>query len=63
MCSGLLKQKKENPNHKLIYISCEAKTLGDNLKTLVDGGYRLRQIESFDMFPHTDKIEWVAVLD
>jgi len=61
--NGLIAQKKANPDHRLIYISCEADSLSKNLKTLTEGGYKLRQLESFDMFPHTEKIEWIAVLD
>ena len=63
VCDGLIAQKKKYPYLKLIYVSCEAETLGNNIKTLCENGFKLRQIESFDMFPHTDKLEWIAVLD
>lgn len=63
VCKFLITYRKENPSHKLIYVSCEEASLSKNLKQLISGGYKLRQLESFDMFPHTEKIEWLAVLN
>ena len=59
LCS--LKRNKTSSN-KLIYVSCEAKSLARDLKVLTENGYTLRQVECFDMFPHTDKLEWLCVL-
>jgi 23S rRNA (uracil1939-C5)-methyltransferase len=50
------------PNVKLIYVSCEAATLARDLKILTTSGHKVRQVEAFDMFAQTDKMEWVAVL-
>ena len=47
---------------KLIYVSCEPKTLARDLASLVDVGYRVAQVRLFDMFPQTDQVESVAVL-
>ncbi len=47
---------------RLIYVSCEAETLIRDLKELTQQGRRLRQLECFDMFPFTEKLEWLAVL-
>lgn len=46
----------------LLYVSCDIKTLARDLEELTKSGARLRQIEAFDMFPHTEKLEWLAVL-
>lgn len=51
-----------NPSCQLIYVSCEMKTLARDLKELQESGYVLRQLEAFDMFAQTDKLEWLAVL-
>ncbi len=60
--AGLLKNMFENRRStQLIYVSCEMETLARDTKILLDSTLRLRQIEAFDMFPHTDKMEWVAV--
>jgi 23S rRNA (uracil1939-C5)-methyltransferase len=47
---------------KFIYVSCEVETLARDLKALTASGHRVRQIEAFDMFAQTDKLEWLAVL-
>jgi 23S rRNA (uracil1939-C5)-methyltransferase len=46
----------------MIYVSCEAKTLARDLKVLTSTGFKVRQLEAFDMFPQTEKLEWLAVL-
>ena len=46
----------------LIYVSCDVETLARDLADLTQRGFKLRQVESFDMFCHTDKLEWLAVL-
>lgn len=48
---------------RLIYVSCEPATLARDLRLLVDGGLQLREVQPLDMFPHTQHIECVSVLD
>jgi 23S rRNA (uracil1939-C5)-methyltransferase len=57
--AGMLGKGK---NTKLIYVSCEVKTLARDLKDLVAAGRHIIQLQAFDMFPHTDKMEWLAVI-
>lgn len=53
----------DRPKARLIYVSCDAETLARDLHDITQkAGLRVRQIEAFDMFPQTDKMEWVAVL-
>ena len=47
---------------KFIYVSCEVETLARDLKALTLSGHKVRQVEAFDMFAQTDKLEWLAVL-
>jgi len=58
----LLETKKKSPSLELLYVSCEATTLTRDLKLLTEGGFTLRQLECFDMFPHTEKLEWLVIL-
>ena len=53
---------RANSETKFIYVSCEAATLARDLAKLCESGHRVRQIEAFDMFAQTDKLEWIAVL-
>ena len=48
--------------HSVLYLSCEVKTLARDLEGLLASGARLKQLEAFDMFPHTEKMEWLAVI-
>ncbi len=52
----------QNPQTRLIYVSCEMDTLARDLKDLSSSNKQLKQLESFDMFPQTNKMEWLAVL-
>ena len=53
---------RSNSSTKLIYVSCDVETLARDLKSLSNSGHKVRQIEAFDMFAQTDKLEWIAVL-
>lgn len=52
----------ERADSRLIYVSCEAETLVRDLKEMTSQGRTLRQLECFDMFPFTQKLEWLAVV-
>ncbi len=47
---------------KLVYISCNPKTLARDLRALAAGGYRIAGLEPYDFFPHTPHLEILAVL-
>lgn len=47
---------------KLIYVSCEPKSLARDLNRLVEANYRIVEIQPFDMFPQTDEVENVVLL-
>lgn len=48
---------------RLIYVSCEPKTLARDVARLADAGYRVARVRLFDMFPQTEQVESVAVLN
>jgi tRNA/tmRNA/rRNA uracil-C5-methylase (TrmA/RlmC/RlmD family) len=48
---------------RLVYVSCDAATLSRDLKVLVEGGFELTDLRVFDLFPMTEHVELVAVLD
>ena len=47
---------------KLIYVSCEPRSLARDLDRLVAANYRVIQIQPFDMFPQTEEVETVVLL-
>ena len=46
----------------MIYVSCNPKTLGENLVELTEAGYTVEKVKVFDNFPHTGHIETVVKL-
>lgn len=48
---------------RIVYISCNPKTQVRDILILQKSGYRVTAIQPVDMFPHTDHIECIAVLE
>jgi 23S rRNA (uracil1939-C5)-methyltransferase len=45
----------------VIYVSCDVATLARDARTLVDGGYQLRDLSGMDLFPNTAHVETIAL--
>lgn len=48
---------------RLAYVSCEPLSLARDLDHLGQAGYRVAKVQPFDMFPQTDKVETLVLLD
>ena len=46
----------------IIYVSCNPKTLVNDLKVLRDRGYEVREVKVKDMFPQTGHVECVVLI-
>ncbi len=46
----------------VVYVSCNPKSLGRDLRGFAEAGYRPVSISPFDFFPHTPHLETLAVL-
>lgn len=47
---------------KIVYVSCAPDTLARDVNILVNNGYKVRNIQPVDMFPHTNHVETVALM-
>ena len=48
---------------RAIYVSCNPGALSTELPQICEQGYRITRVQPVDMFPHTEHIETVVVLD
>lgn len=46
----------------IVYVACDPPTLARDVRTLVNAGYVIHAIETFEMFPHTSHVETVVAL-
>ena len=48
---------------KIVYISCNPETQARDFSFLTRKGYKVKKIQPVDMFPHTEHVETVALLE
>lgn len=48
---------------RIVYVSCNASALADNMKALADAGYVSGSVQPLDMFPQTPHVELVVALE
>ena len=48
---------------RLVYVACAAEALQRDLQPLTERGYRLAAVRLCDLFPHTEHVELVALLE
>ncbi len=46
----------------IVYVSCNPKSLAENLKELAAAGYQAQRVKLVDMFPHTPHVETVVLM-
>ena len=56
---GLLKSGPK----MIAYVSCDPSTLARDAARLIGGGYRLKQVTPFDLFPQTFHIESISIFE
>ncbi|MCF7793638.1 MAG: 23S rRNA (uracil(1939)-C(5))-methyltransferase RlmD [Candidatus Cloacimonetes bacterium] len=56
-------EKLDDSIIKIVYISCDPNTQKRDVKMILQKGFKVNLMQSFDMFPHTFHIENVMVLE
>ncbi len=51
------------PAKRLVYVSCNPASAGNDVANLVAAGWRLVRVRPFDQFPHTPHVETVLTLE
>lgn len=49
-------------SNKIIYVSCNPKSLVHDLEDLTEANYKIKEVKCVDMFPHTHHVETVVSL-
>jgi tRNA/tmRNA/rRNA uracil-C5-methylase (TrmA/RlmC/RlmD family) len=48
---------------RIVYVACDPASFARDLRVLLDAGWRVSSLRGFDMFPMTEHVELVAVID
>ena len=48
---------------EIVYVSCNPKSLAENLRDAQEAGYKVTKVKCMDMFPHTPHVEVVVLIE
>ena len=57
MAANVAQQLRDSGVPRIFCVSCDPATLARDLKIILEGGYRLRRAQLFDLFPRTARFE------
>lgn len=62
LAKGVVEYLIQSSARELVYVSCDPATLARDCKRLVEGGFTIRSIQPFDLFPQTYHVETVVLM-
>ena len=63
LAKGVAEALVRRAPRRLVYVSCDAATFARDLKKFVSGGFLLSELRVIDLFPMTEHVELVGLLD
>lgn len=63
LAKGVAESLVRRSPKRLIYVSCDAATFARDLKVFLGSGFELNLLQVFDLFPMSEHVELVALLD
>jgi tRNA/tmRNA/rRNA uracil-C5-methylase (TrmA/RlmC/RlmD family) len=63
LAKGVVSALVRRAPRRIVYVSCDAATFARDLKEFLASGFVLEQLKVFDLFPMTEHVELVALLD
>lgn len=63
ICEALATRKGRSSAPAIVYVSCDPPTLARDVKILTTAGWKIRTVETFEMFPQTSHVETLVVLE
>ena len=63
LAKGVVESIVRRSPRRVVYVSCDAATFARDLKGFLKSGFVMRELRVFDLFPMTEHVELVALLD
>jgi tRNA/tmRNA/rRNA uracil-C5-methylase (TrmA/RlmC/RlmD family) len=63
LAKGVVDALVRRAPRRVVYVSCDAATFARDLKGFLAGGFKLGDLKAIDLFPMTEHVELVALLD
>ena len=63
LAKGVVDALVRRAPRRVVYVSCDAATFARDLKGFLSSGFVLGELKAFDLFPMTEHVELVAMLD
>ena len=63
LAKGVVEALVRRAPRRVVYVSCDAATFARDVKSFLSGGFKLVDLKVIDLFPMTEHVEIVGLLD